>query len=261
MTEPTPSPSVVVTHSEVAESVRRTDCASVTLSEAQYREAERLLASALYALISDNLPRLIGNAQTQAAEFPETDPEPIAPRTAVCDCCGRRRPQSMVHTFEDTHDDGTSFMSACEDCIVDAPPTIDPETLQEVLDGYQACATWCAVPLSASDSDESFDDLGVGDWDAAAEAECRADCEAFIRDNLAALLRVTDATDYTWERVGHDLWLSRNGHGSGFFDRVGPAHKHRDDFDALQEAASAWGEVNLDLTEPDAEGEQRIVIA
>lgn len=47
------------------------------------------------------------------------------PRTAVCDCCARRRPQSMVHTFEDTHEDGTSTQSACEDCIVDAPAEPD----------------------------------------------------------------------------------------------------------------------------------------
>lgn len=47
------------------------------------------------------------------------------PRTAVCDCCARRRPQSMVHTFEDTHDDGTSTSTACEDCIVDAPAEPD----------------------------------------------------------------------------------------------------------------------------------------
>lgn len=142
-----------------------------------------------------------------------------------------------------------------------APEPIDPETLQEVLDGYQACATWSAVPLSEADGPYTFDDLGFCEWSPEAEAECRSDCESFIRDNLPALLRVTDATDYTWERVGHDFWLSRNGHGAGFFDRVSATHKHHDDFDALQEAASAWGEVNLDLTEPDAEGEQRIAIA
>ena len=148
-----------------------------------------------------------------------------------------------------------------------AAEPIDPETLQEVLDGYQACATWSTVPLSYCPAppdgcdDDTFDDLGICEWDEAAEAACRADCESFIRDNLPALLRVTSADGYTWERVGHDLWLSRNGHGAGFFDRVGSTHRHRDDFDALQEAASAWGEVNLDLTEPDAEDEQRIVIA
>lgn len=63
-------PRVFVTRLEVFESVRRTDCADVTLTDAQYREAERLLESALYALIVDNLPRLIGNAQMQAAKFP-----------------------------------------------------------------------------------------------------------------------------------------------------------------------------------------------
>jgi hypothetical protein len=129
------------------------------------------------------------------------------------------------------------------------PEPIDPETLQAVLDGYQACATWSTVPLSAIDSDRSFDDLRVCDWTPEADAECRADCERFIRENLAALLRVTDASDYTWERVGHDLWLSRNGHGAGFFGRVRSGDPREDDFDALQAAASALGEVVLDTCE------------
>lgn len=129
------------------------------------------------------------------------------------------------------------------------PEPVDPETLREVLDGYQACATWSTVPLSTIDSDRSFDDLRVCDWTPEADAECRADCERFIRENLAALLRVTDASDYTWERVGHDLWLSRNGHGAGFFGRVRSGDPREDDFDALQAAASALGEVVLDTCE------------
>lgn len=29
-----------------------------------------------------------------------------------------------------------------------------------------------------------------------------------------------DLTQYDPEQIGHDLWLTRNGHGTGFWDRV-----------------------------------------
>lgn len=42
--------------------------------------------------------------------------------------------------------------------------------------------------------------------------------------------------------VGHDFWLSRNGHGAGFFDRG-----NEDVWDELQDAAKKFKEVDLYL--------------
>lgn len=64
----TASPSVFVSPEEVAAAVRRTDCATVTLTDAQRERAAVLLAAALRDLIDFHLPRLTGNAQLDAAE-------------------------------------------------------------------------------------------------------------------------------------------------------------------------------------------------
>ncbi len=52
--------------------------------------------------------------------------------------------------------------------------------------------------------------------------------------------------------IGHDLWLSRNGHGSGFFDRD---YISQDVLDELQEIASSLGSVSLYLDD-----ENKIII-
>ena len=51
-----------------------------------------------------------------------------------------------------------------------------------------------------------------------ARARCVEDCEAF-KESFAELLAQAYATGYTAEQAGIDFWLTRNGHGSGFWDR------------------------------------------
>lgn len=57
------------------------------------------------------------------------------------------------------------------------------------------------------------------------------DCKSFAADNAEDLAHAGDDG-----RNGHDFWLTRNGHGAGFWDRgygkVG---------DRLTDAAHAWG--------------------
>ena len=63
------------------------------------------------------------------------------------------------------------------------------------------------------------------------------DCAAFQRDH-AADLEATGATD---EMLGHDLWLTRNGHGAGFWGRDYP----EDAAGRLTRAAEAFGRIDL----------------
>lgn len=44
-------------------------------------------------------------------------------------------------------------------------------------------------------------------------ADMRADCEDFIECNAEDLVGIDP------EQAGHDFWLTRNGHGAGFWDR------------------------------------------
>lgn len=45
-----------------------------------------------------------------------------------------------------------------------------------------------------------------------------------------------DVRQYSPEQLGHDLWLTRNGHGAGFWDRD---FEHKDIFTALARAQGA----------------------
>lgn len=54
----------------------------------------------------------------------------------------------------------------------------------------------------------------------AAKAAARRDCEDFIRLHLDSVIMAVTRTGYSWERLAHDLWLTRNRHGAGFWDRM-----------------------------------------
>ncbi len=67
-----------------------------------------------------------------------------------------------------------------------------------------------------------------------------ADCKRFQEEN-ADDISTYPGGQYTSEEIaGHDFWLSRNGHGSGFFDGDWP-----DAGDRLDKASEAYGEVYL----------------
>lgn len=87
-----------------------------------------------------------------------------------------------------------------------------------------------------ADPDENPADIGGRVWDPEtqsslpgdvdscdlAESACaaiNADCERFQRENAALLAEACERDGYNMERAGHDFWLTRNGHGAGFWDR------------------------------------------
>lgn len=95
----------------------------------------------------------------------------------------------------------------------------------EFFNAYVTAALW-------SSNDESDESGGEPmDWnydksDIAAESirKMKSDCVKFMRENKVDLQEFIDELprreDYTrWEQAGHDFWLTRNGHGAGFWDR------------------------------------------
>lgn len=67
-------------------------------------------------------------------------------------------------------------------------------------------------------------------------AEARRDCRAFLKANRADLAEYRELSGRDDESAGTDYWLSRNGHGAGFFDRG-----HDPVFKRLQESARLDG--------------------
>lgn len=89
--------------------------------------------------------------------------------------------------------------------------------LQEFLNGYIDALLWS----STTDGGESLEFYNLSPE---ALAKCKADCLAFME--AAASDLALYATTYqpahgftVDECAGHDFWLTRCGHGAGFWDR------------------------------------------
>jgi hypothetical protein len=115
--------------------------------------------------------------------------------------------------------------------------TIDESDIDTVLNAYLDCAVWVSHPLTEDAApDASLADLGHtrrSCCDATVQ-QAREDITAFLTENADHLAQVLDDS-YLFSDVGHDFFLSRNGHGAGFLDRRGSV------FAALQKSAKGYG--------------------
>ena len=119
--------------------------------------------------------------------------------------------------------------------------------LDGFIDGYMDALAWSgtvSVPEDHPQFDEGCDPTADRIDEPFAPsflAQCRADCIDFLSDEVMAIL---EANDEVWDpgRAGHDFWLTRNGHGCGYWDRgAGDAGE------TLSAAARVYGSVDLYL--------------
>jgi hypothetical protein len=108
--------------------------------------------------------------------------------------------------------------------------------------GYLECAEWLARCYWNRDGSERNDsDLTDEErsrcrgFTRKAIAEAKADCKAFQKANRGDLATYYEISNRDKSHAGHDFFLSRNGHGAGFFDRGSDPVFHR-----LQDAARVW---------------------
>ena len=147
--------------------------------------------------------------------------------------------------------------------IMDAPVKELESGLGDVVEGYLKSAIWSSTYRGedpehediGEDDDTSFLQLGYGTDDFTTEAISETkktikDLLAVIRKNAALHIELAAyaekyGNDFPGQ-FGHHLWLSRNGHGAGFFD---------DDADLLQEEARKLGGI-----EPYATADGEIIL-
>lgn len=89
------------------------------------------------------------------------------------------------------------------------------------------------------------DDYGVEDFSERAREQATRECTEFWMKNWR------DIEDDP-SRAGHDFWLTRNGHGAGFWDGDWPEEAG----ERLSDAAKEFGEQNI---YPNEEGEVEIL--
>jgi hypothetical protein len=94
----------------------------------------------------------------------------------------------------------------------------------------------CGATTGVHERTESCDHLGLHDIAPETIETAKDECASFLVAQQF-VLNLTEEDDY--ERHGADFWLTRNGHGAGFWDRGYPPDVSR----ALTDSAHAWGEV------------------
>lgn len=107
-----------------------------------------------------------------------------------------------------------------------------PEFTLDLGSGQAGPHLWCDLDsftqgyieamffTDASDSDDG--DLADGAFDQLAPETIAAvivDCDKFQKENADHLLQFEQITGRPLDHAGHDFWLTRNGHGAGFWDR------------------------------------------
>lgn len=79
---------------------------------------------------------------------------------------------------------------------------------------YAECGLWCDLYDEQGERvDAQPGDYDLEDLTPEARQQVTEDCRSFCEDNREDLL------DLDPEQCGHDFWLTRNGHGAGFWDR------------------------------------------
>jgi hypothetical protein len=118
--------------------------------------------------------------------------------------------------------------------------------INKFLAGYIGAALWSTTDCRDEEGNETYtlDD----EFDSVSDA-CKAsmlsDCEDFINANRETLEAFKDATGREDEYLGHDFWLTREGHGTGFWDRLPNGHEQSELGDILTDAAKVYSSFPL----------------
>lgn len=115
--------------------------------------------------------------------------------------------------------------------------------MDDFTEAFFEAALWSSNDESDESGGEPLDkNYGVDDFDPKCRAALEAECEAFQADWSEHFGACHNARRYGGAAsAGHDFWLTRCGHGAGFWDG---------DWDepaasVLTQASKAWGEVDL----------------
>ncbi len=109
------------------------------------------------------------------------------------------------------------------------------------LDDFTFAYIETAMWTLTDEDGESLDYLGLHDIADETIAKAIEDCAEFrmFADGCGNLLDGADDS-----QAGHDFWLTRNGHGAGFWDRSEDTYPNDPTGEKLTQAAHSFGEVN-----------------
>jgi hypothetical protein len=118
---------------------------------------------------------------------------------------------------------------------------IDIDELDDFTIGYLETALWSTTDNTDDSGGSPLDDnYDLYDIDPTALASAVSDCDDFQVANVRDLRGIDES------QAGHDFWLTRNGHGAGFWDRGLGAKGDR-----LTTACKAYGSADLYIGDDD----------
>jgi hypothetical protein len=99
--------------------------------------------------------------------------------------------------------------------IASAETAREFNSLDTFTQGYLTALFWTEEEHL---TEEGCANAGPADMRPSFLADCIGDCAKFQSDN-AADLKLAQERGRDLDHCGHDFWLNRNGHGTGFWDR------------------------------------------
>lgn len=116
---------------------------------------------------------------------------------------------------------------------------MDKKTIISQLDTFTRDYIVCALWSSTDDNGESLDkDYELEDIVTETLLRMQEDCKKFQEENRELLSKAGDDG-----QNGQDFWLTRNGHGAGFWD-----HGYGEIGEKLTEATTRYGDYTLFAT-------------
>ena len=118
---------------------------------------------------------------------------------------------------------------------------VTEEEADQVVTAFLACARW-------ADAQDAYGDPAPDDaeWADSAQSAARDLVGQFLSDPALVSDLHFWADNLGAEQIGHDLWLTMNGHGAGFWDRGKGAIGDR-----LSSAAKRYGSRSVELGDDD----------
>ena len=122
---------------------------------------------------------------------------------------------------------------------------------------YLDTALWS----SAGGDDEYLDaKYSSGDFAARTRKHLEKDAKDFYEKNEHLWSGKTPGRSSGDERAGHDFWLTRNGHGAGFWEGEYEDEAGNETGNALTKASKRYGEENLYISRGKVRAEREPVI-
>ena len=156
----------------------------------------------------------------------------------------------VIDPIAELFEKGEVIFTKADDVQTQAQPSVqesasvgelDPTRVAEVLKHYMIAALWSST--NPDNEEEEFLDENHEIEDITPELYkiMEEKVKKFMIENAEDI----EKTGMTDDQLGHDLWLSSNGHGAGFFDRG----YDKEVADRLQESARNLGGMDLFVTD------------